>query len=747
MRRTRRVPEGVGGADHTVRTRRVPAVPWPLGDMASGTCQRSRHAAGPQVGARLASSRDRPAPVLDEENIHVRTRAVRDALRPRRRREPHRHHRRVVRLLPLRLGRRAGLQQAVLPRASTRSSARCCPSLTYAVGFAARPIGALVFGHFGDRIGRKKLLVISLLMMGGATFAIGLLPTYATVGVLAPILLVTLRLIQGFALGGEWGGAVLIVSEHGKPENRGFWASWPQAGAPGGQPAGHRRPGAAGRLPVRRGVRGLGLAHPVPALGGADHRRPVGPARRSTESPVFLEAQRVAAEKAAETGVAEKAPIVTVLGHYKREVLVAMGARIAENISFYLLTAFILAYLTNGPGADSSFALNAVLIASAVHLVTIPLWGALSDRIGRRPVYLFGAVGIGVWVFAFFGLLDSRATSGSASSPSPSACCSTARCTARRRRSSPSCSAPSRATPVRRIGAQLASLVAGAPAPLIALALLGSFEDPNPTRVVAVPARLRRHHGRRGLSYGETRTRDLGRGQGRRRPEGRRDRRESGRGQPLVVVERGWPRTGPQSRTLDGSTTSRRPARCACPTPTGGTCWRARSASITGGGGSLGLATARLFLKEGARVVLADRDAAALTAAPRRAGRRQRVRRQSATPRSRPTSPGDGHRHRPARPARRAGGQRRHPGRGGAGHRARRRRVRPHPRGATCAACSSPASTGCASSATAAAWSIVSSVAGLRADAGVERLRRRQARPGRADAVGGQGGSRAAASG
>src|SRR4051794_11848854 len=105
---------------------------------------------------------------------------------------------------------------------------------TYAIGFAARPIGALVFGHFGDRIGRKKLLVVSLLMMGGATFAIGLLPTYGTVGVLAPTLLILLRLIQGFALGGEWGGAVLMVSEHGKPENRGFWSSWPQAGLPRG---------------------------------------------------------------------------------------------------------------------------------------------------------------------------------------------------------------------------------------------------------------------------------------------------------------------------------------------------------------------------------------------------------------------------------------------------------------------------------------------------------------------------------
>ena len=204
---------------------------------------------------------------------------------------------------------------------------------TYAVGFAARPIGALVFGHFGDRIGRKKLLVISLLMMGGATFAIGLLPTFATVGVLAPILLVTLRLIQGFALGGEWGGAVLLVSEHGKPEHRGFWSSWPQAGAPAGNLL------ATGVLALLAafqsddafaawGWRIPFLLSAVLIIVGLFVRLAV------SESPVFLEAQRVAAEKAAETGVAEKAPILTVLAHYKREVLVAMGARIAENVSF-----------------------------------------------------------------------------------------------------------------------------------------------------------------------------------------------------------------------------------------------------------------------------------------------------------------------------------------------------------------------------------------------------------------------------
>jgi MFS family permease len=223
---------------------------------------------------------------------------------------------------------------------------------TYAVGFFARPVGALVFGHFGDRIGRKKLLVISLLMMGAATFAIGLLPTYGTVGVLAPVLLVALRLIQGFALGGEWGGAVLLVSEHGKPEHRGFWASWPQSGAP------------AGNLLATGVLALLAVFQSDEAFEAWGWRIPfllsavlivVGLWVRLTvsESPVFLEAQRAAEAKAAETGVAEKAPIITVLTRYKREVLTAMGARIAENVSFYLLTAFTLSYMTKVLGLDS----------------------------------------------------------------------------------------------------------------------------------------------------------------------------------------------------------------------------------------------------------------------------------------------------------------------------------------------------------------------------------------------------------
>src|SRR4051794_27001763 len=316
---------------------------------------------------------------------------------------------------------------------------------TYAVGFFARPVGALVFGHFGDRIGRKKLLVISLLMMGGATFAIGLLPTYATVGVLAPVLLIVLRLIQGFALGGEWGGAVLLVSEHGRPENRGFWASWPQSGAP------------AGNLLATGVLALLAAFQSDDAFAAWGWRIPfllsavliiVGMWVRLTaaESPVFLEAQRAAEAKAAKTGAREQAPVLTVLARYKREVLTAMGARIAENVSFYLLTSFSLTYLTKALGLSSSFALNAVLIASAVHLVTIPLWGRCptASAAARSTCSVPPASGCGR------SSSSGWPTPGASAWPSwrsPAGCSSTAPCTDRRRPSSPSCSARRPATP------------------------------------------------------------------------------------------------------------------------------------------------------------------------------------------------------------------------------------------------------------------------------------------------------------
>ncbi|MFD9561379.1 MFS transporter [Streptomyces sp. NPDC059994] len=360
--------------------------------------------------------------------------------------------------------------------------------LTYAVGFAARPIGALVFGHFGDRVGRKKLLVLSLLMMGGATFAIGLLPTHATVGSAAPVLLTALRLVQGFALGGEWGGAVLLVSEHGDARRRGFWASWPQTGAPAGQLLATGVLSALTALLSDDAFLSWGWRVPfllsgVLVLVGLWIRLSVD------ESPLFKAAlERAESRKAAEPDrVAEKLPLVAVLRDHWRDVLVAMGARMAENISYYVITAFILVYATTSAGMAKQTALNAVLIASAVHFAVIPAWGALSDRIGRRPVYLIGAVGVGAWMFPFFSLIDTAdfgnlvlaITVGlvfHGAMYAPQAAFFTEMFATRMRYSGAS------------IGAQFASVAAGAPAPLIATALLSDYDSSTPIALYVIAA-------------------------------------------------------------------------------------------------------------------------------------------------------------------------------------------------------------------------------------------------------------------
>ncbi|WP_285731172.1 MFS transporter [Nocardiopsis sp. ATB16-24] len=345
---------------------------------------------------------------------------------------------------------------------------------TYAVGFVARPLGGLVFGHFGDRIGRKQLLVISLLLMGGATFAIGLLPTYAAIGVAAPLLLTLLRVVQGFALGGEWGGAVLLVAEHGRPADRGFWASWPQAGAPGGNLL------ATAVLAVLAvtmsdaaflswGWRIPFLLSGVLVLIGLWIRLAV------SESQVFREAS----ERAAASARPERAPILSVLRDHWREALVAMGVRMAENVSYYVATAFILVYATQQAQMPTGQVLNAVLIASAVHLVTIPAWGALSDRLGRRPVTALGAAGVALWAFAFFPLID-VGTFGSVT------LAATVALVLHGAMYGPQAAFFSElfSTRVRYSGAsmgyQLASIVAGGLAPLIATALLASFGTGTP---------------------------------------------------------------------------------------------------------------------------------------------------------------------------------------------------------------------------------------------------------------------------
>ena len=275
---------------------------------------------------------------------------------------------------------------------------------TYAVGFVARPLGGVVFGHFGDRVGRKKMLVVALMMMGVATFAIGLLPTYATIGIAAPILLLVCRLVQGFAVGGEWGGAVLMAAEHGDEARRGYWSSWPQAGVPLGNLL------ATGVLFVLAafqseadfeawGWRIPFLLSAVLVLIGLYIRLQL------EESPVFQEAHAEIKEKKAESS---HMPIIEVIKSYPKEVFIAMGMRLAENISYYIFTIVSITYVTTYLGQDKSLILKMLLIGAALQFFLVPAVGLLSDKVGRRPLYFAGAVGVGVWGFVFFNLLDTN---------------------------------------------------------------------------------------------------------------------------------------------------------------------------------------------------------------------------------------------------------------------------------------------------------------------------------------------------
>jgi len=273
---------------------------------------------------------------------------------------------------------------------------------TYAVGFAARPIGGIVCGHFGDRIGRKSMLVLTLLIMGVATFMIGLLPTYESIGIWAPILLVLLRVAQGFGVGGEWGGAVLMAVEHAPKGKRGFYGSWPQVGVPAGLLLSTVVFGQISKLPeaalLTWGWRIAFLVSILLVAVGLYIRLAV------VEPPEFAKVKATRTES--------RMPILDVIREHPKNVIQAMGARLAENGAFYLYTVFILTYATQPHiGFSSSTVLNAISFAALIEIFAIPAYGWLSDRLGRRPVYLFGALFTGLFAFPFFWLVETSTTS------------------------------------------------------------------------------------------------------------------------------------------------------------------------------------------------------------------------------------------------------------------------------------------------------------------------------------------------
>jgi MFS transporter, MHS family, shikimate and dehydroshikimate transport protein len=267
---------------------------------------------------------------------------------------------------------------------------------TYSVAFVARPVGGIVIGHYGDKIGRKSMLVLTLMIMGIATFLIGVLPTYATLGPLAPVLLIVLRIAQGFGVGGEWGGAVLMAVEHAPEGRRGFYGSWPQIGVPAGLLLSTIVYFPFSRMPeatfLAWGWRVPFLLSIVLVVVGLVIRV------RILETPAF--------ERLKEKRQESRLPIVEVLRRYPKEVLLAMGARLAENGAFYLYTTFILVYAVQHVRMDRNIVLWALIVVATIELPAIPLYGALSDRIGRRPVYLFGAIATAVTAYPIFWMVD-----------------------------------------------------------------------------------------------------------------------------------------------------------------------------------------------------------------------------------------------------------------------------------------------------------------------------------------------------
>lgn len=337
----------------------------------------------------------------------------------------------------------------------------------YAVGFVARPIGAAIFGHYGDRIGRKSTLIATLLLMGLATAAVAVVPTYASIGIWGAVILTVLRFIQGVGVGGEWGGSVLMSMEWARSDrSRGLIASWPQFGVPCGlflanlavlafsQMSGDQFLAWGWRIPFALSIIlvGVGLYIRLGIL----------------ETPVF---SKLVAERQV-----DRTPMLTVIRDYPREILLSAFARLSEQAPFYIFTAFVFSYGIGTLHVSRDFLLIAVLSASVLSFVSIPLCGHISDRIGRKNMYMIGAAVTGIFGFVYFALLNTG-------SPTviflaiilsliphdmqygPQAALIAESFTGRLRYSGSS------------LGYQLASVIAGGPAPLIATWLFGTFHS------------------------------------------------------------------------------------------------------------------------------------------------------------------------------------------------------------------------------------------------------------------------------
>jgi MFS family permease len=328
----------------------------------------------------------------------------------------------------------------------------------YFVGFATRPIGAAIFGHFGDRIGRKSMLIATLLLMGVATFLVALVPTYDQIGMFAPIILIALRLVQGIGVGGEWGGSVVLSMEWAKTSHhRGLIASWPQFGVPAGLFLANLAVTVTSawtgdafliwgwRIPFLISVILIGIGYWI----------------RSgiLESPTF---RRLVAENRI-----EKAPVLEVFRRQPWEIAQSAFLRMAEQAPFYIFTAFVYTYTVDNLGLKRDFVLDAVLAAALLSIVTVPLFGFLSDRIGRKRMYMIGAAAVAVYGFVYFLLLDTKSEPlifiaimlsivPHAMMYGPQAALIAELFTGRLRYTGAS------------IGYQLASVIAGGPAPLIA---------------------------------------------------------------------------------------------------------------------------------------------------------------------------------------------------------------------------------------------------------------------------------------